>query len=76
MTRETVDNVLASKITDGRITIGTGITVEIDSFVTLFSECDWDYESLIAADADPSGETIGKGYKPFFDQCKADGLLS
>lgn len=75
MTKETVMTVLAAKISQGVddvIRLPDGSEVDVDFFASLFSSASDDptYAELIDID----GGT--RGYKPFFDACKAEGILS
>jgi len=72
MTKNDVIMIFASKLVDHeRIDLGGGVTVDIDVFATLFTDAPANptYAQLIAIDAGVMG------YKPFFDQCKTEGIL-
>lgn len=71
MTKTDVENVFKNKISVGRIDLGGGVTVDVDVFALLFANAPANplYNDLMQID---NGKM---GYKPFFDQCKAEGIL-
>lgn len=73
MTRDDVLTVFAPKISDGVMQIGDGQYVDVDTFVSLFSDAPSSptYTDLVAID-----RSQDYGYTPFFDECKAEGLLN
>ena len=72
MTETDVITVFATKIKNGSIDLGGGVTVEIEVFATLFADAPSNptYDNLMRIDDERMG------YKPFFDRCKAEGILS
>ena len=76
MTEKEVKMVFAKKITDGRIYVGVNQYISPAEFMTTFNDvAEISYDNLITANGYIDEEQTGKGYKSFFDQCKAEGIL-
>lgn len=72
MTEQAVRDIFKGKIKGDYIELYPFCTVEIDTFALIFSDAPDSptYDELVAIDG---GDL---GYIPFFDQCKAEGILT
>lgn len=63
--------IFESKITDSKIYFSDGVSVDFDEFEIIFGGVETNsYDSFLEIDGDR------QGFKSFFDQCKAEGILS
>jgi len=72
-----IKTLFASKITDDRIYFKNGSFIEIEKFAEIFKGIPENptYNDFISIDGYVNDENHGMGYKDFFDQCKAEGIL-
>lgn len=72
MTEIDVRGIFASKIKGDEIKLLGGSTVEVETFAGIFADAPSSptYNDLMIIDTDT------RGYKPFFDECKNEGVLS
>lgn len=69
MTDEQVKQVFASKIDSNDIRLDDQTWVSVDVFTENFASAEPTYSSMVTIDAGI------KGYKPFLDACKDEGIL-
>jgi len=67
--RETFSKKIIGVEEEEIILLPNAVTVELAVFVDLFENVNPSYAELVQADE-------GKGYIPFFEQCKAEGILN
>lgn len=75
MTVEQVREIFAVKITGDKIALNETDAITVEKFSELFADAEPTYTGLIAVDGYVDETNTGKGYKNFFDQCKAEGIL-
>jgi hypothetical protein len=70
MTEDKVREIFHSKITEDKIILAIGQFISVSDFAALFiSVPTGNYEGFMSVDNNEMG------YKAFFDQCKAEGIL-
>ena len=71
-----IKTIFASKIIDGRLYLDDKQYITVADFANEFSNVsEITYDNLITANGYIDEEQTGKGYKPFLDQCKTEGIL-
>ena len=78
VTVDDVKRIFEAKIDKGMLKLPDGSFIDVTGFATIFASAPSDptYDDLMIIDGYVDDENPGKGYKPFFDQCRNDGLFN
>jgi len=75
MTKDEVKIIFAPKIKGNNLQLLDGCIVDIEKFAIRFANTPANYSDLLYANGYVDADNQGMGYKPFFDQCKEEGIL-